>query len=86
MRPQIALYQNRDAHVLFDQRPQGLVALAAFEQFQRRNAQPFLIALGRIRRVGPGDATADIGVVTNRGGKGEPLALVIKQLEDEGCR
>ena len=65
---------HRQAHVLLDEGHQRLVALARLVELERRDAQAFGVDLGRIGRVRPGDAPADIGVMTDRAGEREPLA------------
>ena len=50
---------------------------------QRRNAQAFLIDLGGIGGVRPGDASAHVGVVADGGGEGQALAIQVDRFEDE---
>ena len=89
LRPQIAEHLNRHAHVLLDQRKQGLVAPAALVEFERRDAEPFLIDLGRVRGVGARHAAADIGLVAHRAGprdRGVVRAGLEDRFEDEYVR
>src|SRR5690348_17581568 len=60
-----------DALPIYD----GLVELARLVELHRRDAQPLGVDLGRIGGVGAGDATADVDVMANRAGEGQPLAL-----------
>ena len=80
---QVAEHLDRHPDVLLDQGEQGLVAPARGIELERRDAQAFLIDLGRVRGVGAGDPAADVGVMADGGGKGEPLALVVERLEEE---
>ena len=80
---QVAEQLNRQAHVLLDERHDGLVEDALVVELHRRDAQPLGIDLGRVRGVRAGDPAADIGVVADRAGEGETLALVKQRLEDE---
>jgi hypothetical protein len=80
---QIAEHLDRDPHVLLDKREQRGVGLARLVQLQRRDAQPFLIDLGRVRGIRARHTAADVGVMADRRGKGDPLALEVKRLEDE---
>ena len=50
---------------------------------ERRNAQAFLIDLGGIGGVRPGDASANVGVVADGRGEGQALAVEVDRLEDE---
>ena len=52
-------------------------------ELERRDAQAFLVDLGRVRGVRARDAAADVGVVADRRGEGEPLAVDEDRLEDE---
>ena len=80
---QIAEQLDRQADVLLDQREQGLVAHTLGIELERRDAQAFLVDLGRVRGVGPCDPAADVGVVADRGGEREPPAVVVERLEQE---
>ena len=80
---QVAEHLHRQAHVLLDERHDRLVELAGLVELQRRDAQALGVDLGRVRGVRAGDPAADIGVVADGAGEGEPLALVIERLEDE---
>ena len=86
LRAQVAEHLHRQAHVLLDERHDGLVELAGLVELHRRDAQPFGVDLGRVRGVRSRDAPADVGVVADRAGEREPLALVIERLEDEDVR
>ena len=57
--------------VPLDQRKQGLVAQTALVEFERRDAQPFLIDLGRVRGVGARHPAPDIGLVAHRASPGD---------------
>ena len=83
LRAQVAEHLHRQAHVLLDERHDGLVELARLVELHRRDAQALGVDLGRVRGVRAGDPAADIGVVADRAGEGQPLALVIERLEDE---
>ena len=83
LRAQVAEHLHRQAHVLLDERHDGLVELARLVELHRRDAQPFGVDLGGIGGVRAGDPAADIGVVADRAGEGQPLALVVERLEDE---
>jgi len=83
VRAQIAEDLHRNAHVFLDHRPDGVVAHAPVEQLQRRDAQAFLVDLGRIRRIGARHPAAHIGVVTNGGGKGDAPVFGIQGLKDK---
>ncbi len=86
LRAQIARHLDRQPDVPLDERHDGLVELAGLVEFQRRDAQALGVDLGRVRRVRAGNAPADIGVMAAGAGEREPLALVIKRLEDEDVR
>ena len=83
LRAQIAEHLDRHPHILLDQREQRLVAHAALVEFQRRDAQPFLVDLGRIRRVRARHPAADIGLVAHRTGPGDGFFIPEDRLEDE---
>ncbi len=51
--------------------PERVVARAAVVELKRRDAQPLLIDLGRVRGVRAGHPAADIGMVADRPGIGE---------------
>jgi len=83
LRAQVAEDLHRHAHVAVDEGHDGLVELPRLVELHRRDAQPLGVDLGRVRRVGPRDAPADIRVVADGAGEGEALALVEERLEDE---
>ena len=80
---EIAEHHDRHAHVLLDEGHDGLVEAAGLIELHRRDAQPFGIDLGRVRGVRARNASADVGVMADGAGEGEPLALVIKRFEYE---
>ena len=80
---QVAHDLHWNADVLLDDLEQGFVGLAPFVQLQRRNAQAFLIDLGGVGGVRPGDASAHVGVVADGRGEGQALAVQVDGLEDE---
>ena len=66
------------AHVAVDHAEQRGVGLAAFVEFQRRDAQTLGVDLGAVRRIGAGHAPADIGVVADRRRVGDrPAAMFL---------
>ena len=83
---QVAEQLDRQADVLLEERHDGLVELARLVELHRRDAQALGVDLGRIGGVGARDAAADIDVVADGAGEGQPLALVIERLEDEDVR
>jgi hypothetical protein len=83
---QVAEHLHRKPHVLLDEGHDRLVELARLVELERRDAQALGIDLGRVRRIRSRDPAADIGVVADRAGEGEPLARVIERLEDEDVR
>ena len=83
LRAQIAEDLHRNADVLLDKRDQCLVEFAAGHQLERRDAQAFLIDLGRVRGIGAGHAAADVGLVRRGRGEGHTLSANEDRLEDE---
>ena len=71
------------AHVLLQERDDGLVELARVVELHGRDAQPFGVDLGGVGGVRAGDPAADVGVVADRAGERQPLALVVERLHDE---
>ena len=80
---QVAEELDRQADVLLEERHDGLVDLAGLVELHRRDAQTLGVDLRRVRGVRPGDAAADVDVVTDRAGEGQPFALMIERLDDE---
>ena len=60
-----------------------LLSLPAVVELHRRDAQALGVDLGGVGGIRAGDAAADVGVVADRAGEREPLALVIERLHDE---
>ena len=80
---QIAEHLDGDAYVALDQAPQGLVALPAVEQLHRRDPQPLLVDLGRVRRVRAGDPAPDVSLVRGAARERDALAVHEHRLEHE---
>ena len=80
---QVAEELHGQAHVLLDERHDGLVEAAGVVELHGCDAQPFSIDLRGIGGVGAGHPPADIAVVTDGAGECEPLALVEQRLHDE---
>ena len=83
---QVAEELDRQAHVLLQDREEGLVARALVVEAERRDAHALLVDLGGIGGVGACHTAADIGVVADRRGEGQTLAPVEDRLEDEDVR
>ena len=83
---EVAEELDRQAHVLLQDREEGLVALTLVVEAERRDAHALLVDLGRIGGVGARHPAADIGVVADRGCEGQTLAPVEDRLEDEDVR
>ena len=63
---EVAEELDRQAHVLLQDREEGLVARALVVEAERRDAHPFLVDLGGIGGVGACHSAADICVVADR--------------------
>ena len=83
LRAQVAQHHDRHAHVLLQERDDGLVELARLVQLHGRDAQPLGVDLGGVGGVGAGDPAADVGVVAHGAGEREALALMVERLHDE---
>ena len=85
----VAQHAAGHAHVAVDHAEQRGVGLAALVEFQRRDAQALGVDLGAVGRIGARHAPADIGVVADRRGIGDRLAVRCRgeqRLEDEDVR
>jgi hypothetical protein len=82
---QVAEDAAGEADVALDHAEQRGVGLAAFVEFQRRDAQALGEDFRAVRGVGAGHAAADIGVMADRGGIGDRRVLLggEDRLEDE---
>ena len=83
LRAQVAVDARRQTHVLLDDREQRFVPLSRRIELERRDAQPLLVDLGRVRRVGPRHAATHVGVMADGGGKRDPAAVDEERLEHE---
>src|SRR5215467_14354684 len=77
---QVPEYLHRKAHVALDEGHDGLVEPASLVELHWGDAQSLGIYFGRIRCIRSRDAAADVGVVTDRAGEGEPLAPLKQRL------
>ena len=80
---QVAEQLDRQTDVLLDERHDGLVYLARLVELHRRDTQALGIDLGRVGGIRPRHAAADIDVVADGAGEGQPLALVEQRLDHE---
>lgn len=69
------------AHVGGDEVVQLAVALAAADELERREDQPFLEQLGALGALGARHAPADVDVMGDRAGVADQLALVVRGRE-----
>ena len=83
LRAQISEHAYRNADIALNDLHNCFVALVLRVELERWDAQTFGVDLGRIRSVGARDATADIGVMADRGREREPLATTEHRLEHE---
>src|SRR6516165_12647990 len=83
---QVAEDLHRKAHVALYEGHDGLVDPAGLVELHWGDAQTLRINFGRIRCIRSCDAAADVGVVTDRAGEGEPLAPLKQRLEDKNVR
>ena len=80
---EIAEHLDGDADVALDQAPQGIVAHPPVEQPHRRDAQPLLVDLGRVRRVRARDPAAHVGLVRGAARERDALPVHEHRLEHE---
>ena len=76
LRVQISHEALRDPYVEVQQIEQGLIGLACIVELQRRDADPFLVDLGRVGRHRPGRHAPDILMMGHRRAERDRPALV----------